>query len=92
MTLVWFCLKSLSNDSHYSCFYYCRFSVFTDAALDVIDSLSNEDNNTFRKFLRTLLPSDLEWIHLRADTLSKVNEIYVSFSCVIGGQFLQYVL
>ena len=48
--------------------------MFTETALEVIDSLSKHDYENFRKFLRTLSPSDSEWAHLREDTLLKVNK------------------
>ena len=48
--------------------------MFTKTALEVIDSLSKHDYDNFRKFLKTLSPSDLEWAHLREDTLLKVNK------------------
>jgi hypothetical protein len=54
--------------------FLCRFAVFTKTALEVIDSLSKHDYDNFRKFLKTLSPSDLEWTHLREDTLLKVNK------------------
>ncbi|CAB3985051.1 E3 ubiquitin- ligase listerin [Paramuricea clavata] len=56
-----------------------KFSVFTDAALEVIDSVSKNDYENFRKFLRKLSPSDLDWGHLRDDTLSKSTWAVIPF-------------
>ena len=55
--------------------YYYRFSVFTNAALQVIDTLTKDDRENFRRILKELSPSDLEWTRLRDVTSSKVIEI-----------------
>ena len=61
--------------SDLSCSYYYRFSVFTNAALQVIATLTKDDRENFRRILKELSPSDLEWTRLRDVTSSKVIEI-----------------
>lgn len=61
--------------SDLSCSYCYRFSVFTNAALQVIATLTKDDQENFRRILKELSPSDLEWTRLRDATSSKVIEI-----------------
>lgn len=54
------------------CSYYYRFSVFANAALQVIDTLTKDHKENFRKILKELSPSKLEWARLRDVTSSTV--------------------
>ena len=55
-----------------SCSYHCRFSVFTNAALQVIDTLTKDSEENFRKIVKEISPLSSDWARLRVVTSSKV--------------------
>lgn len=52
---------------------------FTDASLQVIDLLCDDNYENFRNFLEKLSPSESDWVSLKEETLSKVGQIFLSF-------------
>ncbi|XP_028412212.1 E3 ubiquitin-protein ligase listerin-like [Dendronephthya gigantea] len=56
-----------------------KFAVFTDAAVEIIESLTESDNGNFGRIVAKLSPSESDWDELRTDTLAKSTWAVIPF-------------